>query len=72
MDCIEDQDNPSIEHVPLGEWQVIDVIRDKVVFWNADGVQHRLLPKACPALVSGKSVDNPKCNDAFNWPRDET
>ena len=69
---VRNKNYASIHHVPLIEWQLVEIIWDETVFGDTKRLEHRLLPEATTALDSRNSVNNAKRQDAFDRSGDNT
>lgn len=71
MQCIRHKHDSAINHKPLGEGKVVDVVRDEVIFWDFEGLEHGLLPVASTAFDSRDGINDAKGQNAFDRSRDE-
>ena len=66
LDGVNDQHDGALDHVPLGEVEVVDEVRDTKGLGNTKGSQHRLLPEAGAAHEAGQSVDADQDQDTLD------
>ena len=71
LDGIENEYYPSIYHIPFVKWQLINIIRNKAVLCDSEGLQHGLLPEATTPFYCRNGVDDAKCQDAFHRARNQ-
>lgn len=71
LEGIEDEDKATVDHVPFIERQIVDVIGDEIVVCNAQGLEHRLLPKATAAFDTSNGIDDAEGQNTFDRSRDD-
>ena len=55
---IEDKDKTTVDHVPFGEGEFVDVVGNEGVVAQAESAEHGLLPEGAAAFYSGEGVDD--------------
>lgn len=68
---VENQHNSTLNHIPLIEWQFINVFRNKSVMWDANSSEHRLSPEARSTFNCSERVDGDEDDDSFYRSRDQ-
>lgn len=71
LEGIEHKHKTTVDHVPFIERQIVDVIGNEIVVGNAQGLEHRLLPKATAAFDTGNGIDDAEGQNAFDRSRDD-
>lgn len=69
MNSVQNQNRSSLDHVPLVEGKVVDVFWDEGICWDANGLEHRLLPEAGTTFYSCECIDSNQDKNSFNRSR---
>jgi len=69
LDGIQDEYNSTLDHIPLIERKLVDILWDKFVFRDSHSAEHGLLPEASSSFDGSKCVYSDQNENSLHRPR---